>query len=41
MYGSAVAALLRTFTQFDGALMHSGCRAQGAPECRWQSAGEQ
>ena len=41
LYGSAVAALLRTFTEFDGALMHAGCRAQGAPECHWQSAGKQ
>lgn len=40
LYGSAVAALLRTFTEFDGALMHAGCAAQGAPECRWQSAGK-
>jgi hypothetical protein len=37
LYGSAVAALLRTFTEFDGALMHAGCRARGAPQCRWQS----
>jgi hypothetical protein len=40
LYGSAVAALLRKFTGFEGALVHADCRALGTPECRWQSAGK-
>ncbi len=37
-YGSAAAALLRTFTTFDGAVVHPACRALGERECRWQTA---
>ncbi len=37
-YGSAVAALLRTFTSFDGAVIHPRCRTKGDAECRWQTA---
>jgi hypothetical protein len=39
LYGSAVAALLRRFTDFDGAVMHPACETNGAPECRWHTAG--
>jgi hypothetical protein len=36
-FGSAVAELLRTFTSFDGALLHVSCRGRGDHECRWQA----
>ncbi len=38
LYGSAMAAILRTFTDFDGAVLHDTCRAKGAPTCRWHTA---
>jgi hypothetical protein len=38
-YGSAMAALLRRFTDFDGAVQHVSCKARGAPACRWDSGG--
>lgn len=38
-YGSAVAAVLRTLTTFDGAVVHPACRARGDAQCRWQTAG--
>ena len=37
-YGSAVAEILRAFTAFDGAVLHTHCRARSDPECRWQVA---
>jgi hypothetical protein len=37
-YGSAMAALLRRFTNFDGAVQHVSCAARGAPGCRWDTA---
>ncbi len=36
-YGSAVAELLRTFTTFDGALLHVACRAKGDTGCYWRA----
>ena len=39
-YGSAVAATLRIFTDFDGAVLHEHCRATGAPECLWSTGPE-
>jgi predicted hydrocarbon binding protein len=36
-FGAALAELLRTFTDFDGALFHTECRARGATVCRWTS----
>jgi len=39
LYGSAVAAMLRRFTDFDGAVMHPACETSGEPECRWHTAG--
>ena len=38
LYGSAVAELLRTFTDFDGAMMHTECIARGESMCRWRAA---
>jgi hypothetical protein len=38
LYGSAMAAILRTFTDFDGAVLHDTCRARGAAACRWHAA---
>jgi predicted hydrocarbon binding protein len=34
-YGSALAEILRALTEFDGALFHVRCRAQGDPVCEW------
>jgi len=36
-YGSAIAATLRAFTDFDGAVLHPSCRANGASVCRWST----
>jgi hypothetical protein len=36
-YCSAVAELLRTFTTFDGALLHVACRAKGDTRCYWRA----
>lgn len=36
-YGSAIAATLRAFTAFDGAVHHQDCRAAGAAVCRWST----
>jgi len=36
-YGSAIAAVLRAFTAFEGAVQHESCRARGAEECRWST----
>jgi hypothetical protein len=37
-YGSAVAAVLRAFSDFDGAVVHVACVSQGAEACRWETA---
>lgn len=37
-YGSAIAELLRTFTSFDSAMLHSECRARGGAVCVWRAA---
>ena len=36
-FGAALAEVLRSYTEFDGALEHSSCRARGDDECRWES----
>ncbi len=36
-FGSGVAELLRTFTSFDGALLHVSCRGRGDRDCRWRT----
>ena len=36
-FGAALAEVLRTYTEFDGALEHSACIARGDAECRWES----
>jgi len=40
-YGAALAELLRSLTQFDGAMLQELCRARGEEECRWHSNTEQ
>jgi hypothetical protein len=35
--GSAVAAVLRAYTGFEGAVIHERCRARGGERCRWQT----
>ena len=37
-FGSAIAAVLRAYTGFEGAVVHECCRAQGADRCRWVAA---
>jgi hypothetical protein len=36
--GSAIAAVLRAYTDFEGAVVHEDCRARGADRCRWVAA---
>src|SRR5262245_60898328 len=36
-YGSALAEILRSLTDFDGALFHVKCRARGESVCEWRS----
>lgn len=36
-FGSGVAELLRTFTSFDGALLHDACRGRGDGKCHWRA----
>jgi hypothetical protein len=37
-YGSALAEILRSLTDFDGALFHVRCRSRGEPVCEWRAA---
>jgi hypothetical protein len=37
-YGSAYQELLRVLTGFEGALLHTRCRARGDSECLWHTA---
>ncbi len=37
-YGSAVAAVLRAFLDFDGAVVHVACVSRGDETCRWETA---
>jgi hypothetical protein len=37
-YGSAIAEILRSLTEFDGAMFHVTCRARGERDCRWSSS---
>lgn len=36
-YGAAFAELLRLQTGFEGAMLHRGCRLQGAARCHWEA----
>jgi predicted hydrocarbon binding protein len=36
--GSAIAAVLRAYADFEGAVVHERCRARGADRCRWVAA---
>jgi hypothetical protein len=36
-FGSAVAALLRSFTDFEGAVTHDECVIRDAPRCAWRT----
>jgi hypothetical protein len=38
LYASAFAELLRLLVGFEGVMVHSACRARGAPRCEWQAA---
>ncbi|MFQ6045365.1 MAG: hypothetical protein ACE5PT_03265 [Gemmatimonadales bacterium] len=38
-YGAAVGAILATFTEFDGALLHDSCVGRGDRACRWHTSG--
>ena len=37
-YGSALAEILRSLTDFDGALFHVRCRSRGEPVCEWRAS---
>ena len=37
LYASAVAAVLRALTDFDGAIVHHACSAHGAEQCWWDT----
>jgi hypothetical protein len=37
LYGSGLAELLRTFTPFEGALLHDDCRGRGGQQCHWRA----
>lgn len=36
-FGSGLAELLRTFTAFEGALLHDRCRGRGDGQCHWRA----
>lgn len=38
LYAAAFAELLRLLVGFEGVMVHSACRAQGAVRCEWQAA---
>jgi predicted hydrocarbon binding protein len=38
LYGAAFAELLRLLVGFEGAMIHTACRAAGAPQCEWRAA---
>jgi hypothetical protein len=38
LYAAAFAELLRLFTGFEGAMLHTACRAGGAERCEWRAA---
>ena len=37
-YGAALAELLRLLVGYEGAMLHTACRATGAPGCEWRAA---
>jgi hypothetical protein len=37
-YGAAYGELLRCLTEFEGAMLHESCRAQGTEACVWRTA---
>jgi len=37
-YGAALAELLRLLVGYEGAMLHTACRATGAPACEWRAA---
>ena len=37
-YGAALAELLRLLVGYEGAMLHSACRATGAAACEWRAA---
>ena len=38
VYGAAFAELLRLLVGFEGAMLHTACRATGAAHCEWRAA---
>jgi hypothetical protein len=40
-YGSALAEILRSTTNFDGALLHETCMTRGGDCCRWHTGNNQ
>jgi hypothetical protein len=38
LYGAAFAELLRLLVGFEGAMLHTTCRAAGAAQCEWRAA---
>jgi hypothetical protein len=38
LYGAAFAELLRLLVGFEGAMLHTACRAAGAAQCEWRAA---
>ena len=38
LYGAAFAELLRLLAGFEGAMLHTACRANGAEYCEWRAA---
>ena len=38
VYGAAFAELLRLLIGFEGAMLHTACRATGAAQCEWRAA---
>src|SRR6266851_1122243 len=38
VYGAAFAELLRLLVGFEGAMLHTSCRATGGAQCEWRAA---
>src|SRR5438128_2240053 len=38
VYGAAFAELLRLLVGFEGAMLHTACRASGGAQCEWRAA---
>jgi predicted hydrocarbon binding protein len=38
LYGAAFTELLRLLAGYEGAMLHTACRAAGADRCEWRAA---